>query len=553
MSPSPHPWPGQPLLVPRDSALGIPVVTVGEGEIRMGRDPGCHLVVAEATVSRRHARVFWEGGELVLEDLGSSGGTFCNGARVKRAVLQPGDVVRLGPRVEFLVEAKSPSSTLEQAVGEDDDRRTVRHLQILLETARALNAATVLDEVLELVLRTVVRLMGADRGCMVLVGEDGSRSAVASFPAAAEEGRWAERSSLLDAAMAQRRTVVAEASLSPTTSMMVRGVELAAATPLLVARRPLGSGNEASFVATLEVVGGILVERRVLGERFSPEDLAVFESLAADAAVAIDSARLYREAREKAKIEHEMALARTIQTALLRPPAEVPFAEVFAFSGVARMVGGDLYHTALRGDGSLALTIGDVSGKGVAASLIMALAQGLLDLLHDLGQPVESLVPTLDRSLRRHNPGNRFLTLASALLAADGSLRVVNAGHCPVMVVRAAGGVESIGAHGPVLGLLPAARWGSSQGRLGPGDALVLYTDGVLESFSPDGTEFGEGRITAALAAAAGGSAQDLGRALLDGAAAHRAGREPDDDVTVLAVRFTGPATPRRPGDQTAA
>lgn len=518
--------------------LGLARITIGDDEVRLGRDSSCDVVIPEVTVSRRHARLFFEDGQLVLEDLGSSGGTFLNGTRVKRGVVQPGDLVRLGPRVELIAEAEATSSTLGQVIGEEGDKQTVRHLQVLLETARALNAATVLDEVLELVLQAVVRLMKADRGSVVLVGEDGSRSAVASYPQAPDESSWAERSSLLDLAMKQRKTNVAEASLSPTTSMMVRGVELAAATPLVVARRPMGPAGDASFIASVEVIGGVLVERRVLGESFSSDDLAIFESLAADAAVAIDSARLYREAREKAKIEHEMSLARAIQTALLQQPVATPFADVFAFSGVARSVGGDLYHTALRADGTLAATVGDVSGKGVAASLIMALVQGLLDLLHDLGHPLSSLAPTLDRSLRRHNPGNRFLTLASALLHDDGRTEIVNAGHCPVMVVRAAGGIDVIGPHGPILGLLPAAKWGGAETAMRDGDCLVLYSDGILESFSPDGKEFGLDGIRAALATAVGATAAEVGTALLEAAAVHRRGREADDDVTILVVRY---------------
>ncbi len=538
-------WPGQPRLVPRHSLAGIPCVLVGEGELRLGRDSSCDVVIPEVTVSRRHARLFWENGELVLEDLGSSGGSFLNGVRVRRAVLRPGDLVRLGPRVELLVQSDSTSSALGQAL-EEEGSGGVRHLQVLLETARALNSATVLEEVLDLVLRTVVRLMGADRGSVVLTGEEGQRTAVACHPSAPDETEWAERSSLLEAAMAQRKTVVREAALSPTTSMVARGIELAAATPLLVARRPMGSAGEASFVASIDVIGGMLVERRVLGEGLSRDELAVFESLAADAAAAIDNARLYREAREKAKIEHEMSLARAIQEALLQEPVAVPFAELFAFSEAARRVAGDLYHTFRRGDGSLAVTVGDVSGKGVAASLLMALVQGLLGLLHDLGQPLSSLAPTLDRNLRQYNPGNRFLTLATAVVQRDGTTEVLNAGHCPVVVVRADGTLEEIPPHGPVLGLLPAARWSTTELALRCGDALVLYSDGILESSSPEGAEFGQDGIRGAVAKA-GQSAGELGAALLEAAAAHRRGSEAEDDVTVLVVRFLGEAGGREP------
>lgn len=510
--------------------------------MRLGRDPTCDLVVPEATVSRRHARLFLEGEELQLEDLGSAGGTFLNGVRVQRAAVHPGDVIRLGPRVEYAVEEETTSTSLGVVAQREGAEGGVRHLQVLLEVARALNVATVLEEVLEIVLQAAVRLTKADRGCVILVEGKSKRSAVALHPRGQGEKQWAEQSSLVERAIRERRAVVTGGPADLTSSMVRRGVGMAVAAPLLVARRPVGPSQEASFIATVEAIGGILVERASAGSSFSHEELAVFESLAADAAVAIDSAHLYREAREKAKIEHEMALARTIQSAMLQQPPEVPFAGVFAFSQPARVVGGDLYHGTLRSDGGLALAVGDVSGKGVSASLIMAMAQGLLGVLNDLGQSLDEVLPALNRSLSRHNPGNRFLTLGASVVYPDGTLKLANAGHCPLALVRAGGSVELIQPHGPVLGLLPVAVWRSEVTHMAPGDTLVLYSDGIAESFSPHGEEFGTEGVARTVGAHAGEDPEVVGRALLEAAAAHRSGREADDDVTVLVVRYTGTA-----------
>jgi sigma-B regulation protein RsbU (phosphoserine phosphatase) len=233
-----------------------------------------------------------------------------------------------------------------------------------------------------------------------------------------------------------------------------------------------------------------------------------------------------------------MALARTIQESLLQPPPVVPFAEVHAFSRPARSVGGDLYHAALRGDGTLALAVGDVSGKGISAALLMAMLQGLLELLHDLGQPLGELLPALDRAFRRHNPGNRFLTLAAAFLDPEGGLELANAGHCPAALLRRDGEVELVRPHGPVLGILPGASWRSERLRLQPGDALVLYSDGILESAAPDGSELGLAGIEGCLRAVAGHSPAAISEALLGAAADHRAGGEAEDDVTVLVCRY---------------
>ena len=542
-------WVSKPTLIPRDPGTAGTRVHVSKADLRLGRDTACDVVIPEPTVSRRHAGLRWDGRELVIEDLGSSGGTFVNDVAVRHAVVHPGDVVRLGPRVEFLAQAEETTSALGLAAGPSDGSEGgVRQLQTLLEVARALNAATVLSDVVELVLQSAVKMLRADRGCVILI-EGGERRTVACHPQGSPGTAWAAHSSLFERALAERRAVHAGVERSPSTSMVAHGAALAVAAPLLVARRPLGPPQAASFVANVEVIGGILVARTRAGEHFGANDFAILESLAADAAVAIDGARLYREAREKAKIDHEMALARTIQSALLRPPQQVPFADVFAFSQPARSVGGDLYQAAVRADGTLGLAVGDVSGKGVAAALIMAMVQGLLGLLNELEQPIASVLPALNRSLLEHNPGNRFLTLGAGVLAADGAIELANAGHCPLAVLRGDGTVELLGPRGPILGLLPAATWGTETLRLAPGESVVFYSDGVSESFSPADEEFGVEGVRRALADLGGAGAEQIAQRLLDAAAAFRASREPEDDITVLVVRYTGPAEAAAAGD----
>jgi len=531
-------WTSAPVLSPREPGNPGSRVRVAQPVLRLGRDPGCDVVISEATVSRRHAEIRWDGHELVVEDLGSSGGTFLNDVKIQHAVVQPGDVLRLGPRTEYQLRLDDVSTPLEIAAEQTGGESGVRHLQMLLDVARALNAATVLEEVVAIVLQSAARLVRADRGCVILVEPDGSRRTVACHPRDLSTTAWGERSSLLEKAIKARRAVTAGLELSPSTTMVARGAAMAVAVPLVVTRRPMGRAEDASFVATVEVIGGIVVERAHAGQPFGKDERAVLESLASEAAIAIDSARLYREAREKAKIDHEMSLARTIQTALLRTPPETPFAEIFAFSQPARSVGGDLYYGTLRDDGRLAVALGDVSGKGVGAALIMAMVQGLLGLLHELGQPIEAVLPALNRSLLQHNPGNRFLTLGLGILQEDGTLEVANAGHCPLAVLRADGNVELVPPHGPILGLLPQAVWRAASLKLAAGDAVVFYSDGISESFSPTGEEFGVEGVKNTLNGLGGRNAESVGRALLDAASAHRAGREADDDVTLLVVRY---------------
>lgn len=531
-------WPTQPSLLPRDPSLAGRRIKVHKPAMLLGRDPSSDVVISHPTVSRRHARLEWDGEQLTVEDLGSSGGTFVNGTRVQRERLVPGDVLRLGPSIEYSVGVGTASTPLALAARRETGEEEVKHLQVLLDVARALNAATVLDEVQEIVLQAAVRIMKADRGSVVLFDSTGKLRTAAVFPHDLADSGWAEHSSLLERAVRERRTVCTGEELSPSQSMILRGAAMAVATPLMVARRPVGAPEDASFVAGLEVIGGVLVERLTRGQAFSRNDLAVLESVAADTASAIDSARLYREAREKAKIDHEMGLARSIQAALLRKPEVVSFAETYAYSQSAKAVGGDLIHTAVRSDGSLALSVGDVSGKGISAALIMAMVQGFLGVLHELGVAVGEIPGIVNRNLSRYGVGNRFITLAAGLLHPDGRLQLANAGHAPVSILRRDGRIQTIDPHGPMLGLLDNVTWEWEELRLEPDDIVLMVSDGLTESFSASGEEFGLAGVHRVLGERAGRSPAEIGQALLDAAGRHRGGREASDDVTLLVLRY---------------
>ncbi len=108
----PAAWGSAPILVPREPGGGGARVRIAQPVLKLGRDPSCDVVISEATVSRRHAKLSWDGKELAIEDLGSSGGTYVNEQRVQHSVVQPGDILRLGPRTEFVVQLESASTPL---------------------------------------------------------------------------------------------------------------------------------------------------------------------------------------------------------------------------------------------------------------------------------------------------------------------------------------------------------------------------------------------------------------------------------------------------------
>lgn len=519
-------------------------IVPGDYTLIVGRDPQSQVVLTEPSVSRRHAQLVCRGDEVVLEDLGSAVGTFVNDTRMTRHVLTAGDLVRFGRQVTFEVVCPSTATLLEAAASAEvgEGGTGVRHLQELLDVARQLNTAAVLPEVLAAVLRSAIRIMRADSGALALIGPDQKLDTVLRLPRqASSPSVEQEEHDLLRQAINGRRTIASQAMHETLIGTATTIRPDMVAVPLLVARRAVGD-ESSSFVGRLDALGALLVSRPASTHVVPREEIAVYESLATDAAMAIDSARMYREARKRAKFEHEMALAKDIQAALLQPPPRVPFCSTWARTDSAASVGGDLYQGVVRPDGALALSLGDVAGKGVAASLIMAMATGMLRLLHELGHPLADVLPILHGQLLHYSPGNKYLTLGAVVLYPDGRVELSNAGHCPLALVRHFGHVHLLDSGGPVLGLLPVSGWKVDTLTLEPGDALVIYSDGISESVSPTGEDFGPRGVARALEAVAGQSPDAMAETLLAASVAHRQGRPADDDVSLLVVRYDGVA-----------
>ena len=204
--------------------------------------------------------------------------------------------------------------------------------------------------------------------------------------------------------------------------------------------------------------------------------------------------------------------------------------DVHGISRPARQFTGDFYFSQ-RTDDTLWLVIGDVAGKGLEAAVVMAMIQEHLE------EQIASGAVSLDRlhlALRDILPRNRFATVAIAQIRDDGRLTVTNGGHCPLLIARRDGTIDTIGSTGAVVGLLPNATWRSVELQLRRGDTLLAYTDGVIESRNAAGEEFGMGRLRAALATARG-SVREIAshiEAALDGYASQQ-----EDDVTIIVAR----------------
>lgn len=247
------------------------------------------------------------------------------------------------------------------------------------------------------------------------------------------------------------------------------------------------------------------------------------------------------EVADRLSLKNELEIARDIQLAML-PNGTWSDGSASA-AGVTRpanTVGGDFYDILPLGDGRLLIAVGDVAGKGSPAALLMALLLAMLRTLADEGLAPPALMRRLNVQIFRHSPGSRFITLFfAAYEPASGRLEWVNAGHLPPMIRRANGTLERhvFRDGGSVaLGMFDGAEYEAGHAALAPGDALVLYSDGLTEAENAAGEPFEEAGVEGVILRHGVGDPASLGRALLTAVETYAGDAKLADDLTVLAL-----------------
>ena len=253
------------------------------------------------------------------------------------------------------------------------------------------------------------------------------------------------------------------------------------------------------------------------------------------------------EVADRLSLKGELEIARDIQLAML--PSGLRRAGDAVICGVTRpanTVGGDFYDIIPLADGRLVLAIGDVAGKGSPAALLMALLLAMLRTLVDEGLDAARLIARLNVQVARHSPASRFITFFYAIYdPLTGMLQFVNAGHLPPVIRRADGRFDRAAAeavHGLALGMFESATYQTSQLSIGPGDMLVLYTDGITEAENPEGKAFEESGLEAVIARTAGSDPVQVGAAILAAVTAYAADARLADDLTALVISRAVPA-----------
>lgn len=546
---------------------------LGRLRITIGRSARNDLCIPDPFASRVHAEVRREGEEYVLQDLGSANGTLYNGASVDGAVhLTSGGRIQIG-ETEIVFDDGSYNSSMgatmitdntaslpEATIALPSGDRTTSGLLEAIEGARTqpeevattstqpkakqgdllaliskvgvtLLASATLHETLEQIVSLVFESVPADR-CLIMMRDQGSedlRVAVARLrDRVGEVGEIRVSRNVLDEVVMRGKSVLtSDAQHDPrfaTGTMVLQGVRSVLAVPLGVADK---------------VFGIIYADSPIAEGRFTEDHLKVLTTLASVAAIRVENARLVEARLERERLERELALASEIQQRF--QPTAPPHVDGYELQGISfpcYEIGGDYYDFIEREDGRLVIALGDVSGKGTAAALLMS---SLHAAIHAQSASHDSLVDTIsavNRYLANNIPANRFVTLFYAELDPEsGALSFLNAGHNPPLIVHAAGTVEQLASGGLPLGIKPDAEYREGRTRMQPGDVLVIYSDGVTEAVSPSGEEFGATRLYEVVSRNVNASAAGIRDRIESSLTKFAQGTSAADDITLVIVK----------------
>jgi len=276
---------------------------------------------------------------------------------------------------------------------------------------------------------------------------------------------------------------------------------------------------------------------------FEPNELRLLSLFANQVAIALENARLHKEALAKQAMEREMELAATIQRDILpKGLPKIEGIEVAALSKPAKQVGGD-YHAFFEREGTLTTIVADVAGKSMPAALLVSAFHAALQLLFAEGRELGEIATELNRHLHNWSAENKFVTMILISIDPDAeTLQFVNAGHNPCYVLTG-GRIEQLKSHGLPIGILGSSRYMTQTRPFFAGSAVVLYSDGISEAENAAGEEFENERLETLLAAHANDSPAQIRDAIAAAVDAFVADAPQKDDQTLVIARTRPPVT----------
>lgn len=569
------------VLLQEGQAIPYPV---GDGETVVGRHPDCTIQLKSNTVSRRHARFSKRDGQFYIEDLGSGNGTIVNGTQLQKEQPHPinhEDRIKFGPMLlrfecaEARPVAQAPAAPAPVApqippggddFGNDDDfGATVNFsdededeaeimgtlagggaaggfgglevqpevkLKAVIDITRSLCGETNLDKMLPAILDSLFRVFPhADRGCVLLKDPEKGGEMV---PRAFKHRREGEDSTVRLSRTIVKKVIGEKAGILSADAANDDQFDASESISNLAIRSmmcvPL-------LDKETEPIGLINIDTMNPVTQFTSEDLDLLMTIAGQAALTYENARLMKTYLEKQKQDGEMNIAQGVQQALL--PDKLPKPEGWKFYASydsAQAVGGDYYDAFDLGDGKYVLSFGDISGKGVPGAIIMSrmssCVQSTLQFTHD---PLEA-VNAINTHMCANAAEGRFVTYNFVLLDINtNEIQLVNAGHMSPMILKPDSSIDEFpeDSIGLPIGVMEDYPYEVEKRVINAGETVVLFTDGVDEAMDPEGELYTLERMRE-LISKSPRDPEELGKILLADVRRHANGRPQNDDITIM-------------------
>jgi sigma-B regulation protein RsbU (phosphoserine phosphatase) len=526
----------------------------------IGRSARSDICIPDAFASRLHAEIREEGDAYWLQDLGSANGTRYNGSFVTMPIpLITGGEIQIGETVIVFederhssnknatliaenTEALNPAMTIsfsrpmnstDEILKSQTPSSRSELLGLISKVGVALLSSTGLDETLNQVALLVFEAVPADR-CVIMLRDEteegGMKISVARVRGKDEQIEEVRISrTVMDEVLKNGKSVLtSDAQHDPryaSQTMSLLGIRSVLAVPLSVSEE--------------ETFGLIYADSPTYEATFTEEHLNILTTLASVASIRVENARLLEERFERERMEHELELATEIQQRF--QPSAMPIIDGYEFQGISFScyeIGGDYYDFIPRHDNKLFIALGDVSGKGTAAALLMSSLHAAIHAQAAAKSSLPETVRSVNQYLAENTPSNRFVTLFIAELdPISGILSYINAGHNPPLIARSDGRIEQLASGGFPLGILPMAEYDLGQTNILPGEAVVVYSDGVSEANNPKGEEFGMERLEEVVKNNVGRSASGLRDKIESGLSAFTQTAPANDDITLVIVK----------------
>jgi hypothetical protein len=546
----------QYLLIKRPGAEPERITLDPAAPCTLGRSQTNTVPLSDASISRNHAQIFFRDGSFWIEDLGSKNGTKLGSRRVDApAKLKPGDHLQLGSVHVVFSGSETPSKIQSARIADIDAPLNVRavpieeisssgaidtrsfaatfspermgaFLQAMDRVGKELLVLRPLDELFELVVGLAAEILKADRTVILLRDGQGELQT----KAVSQTGRGLEEEIVVSRSIArlavdQRQAIRTDDAQSDTRfreqqSVITQRIHSAMCVPLW---------HEG------DVLGLIYVDNVAAPVPFEDTDLRLLTLIAHLTAVKVRETESWIAQQQQ---QQQLNQAADIQRALLPDaPIRVGSLDVAGANTPSQDVGGDYFDFITTSPERVIVGLGDVSGKGMPAALLMTFLNATVRAQVEAERPLADGMRHVNARIFQKVQGARFITLV--LAEADGStgeIRYVNAGHNPPFLLRRSGTIDQLTEGGLLLGIRDKEEYATGTCTLGPGEILLFYSDGVTEARNPAGEEFGEERLQEFLRKRATMGAEELTETLLAFVREFCAPAKPQDDVTVVVM-----------------